>query len=267
MQLAFFFLISYSGERWSNTFNIQNILQNIQNVLLTVYLKIKQGHNRDVLKKHMSIFIPKPLAPLLKIFSCLPSFQNRNLKARMLEHGTVYALKPAWLQSFLSLLPFKLWWYIHSVSTADSDFSCHFIFYKVFTEFFTLSSSSSFFNVLGFVARRHVGSYFPNKDRTWVPSIGRWILNHQTTRKSQVLLFYWNTVLCTRNPAAWAKRVSSRAAPPTGRPHGSGHGGMPATCRSLLSRAFPISKKAKAGESHLMISNIFQGPGCSVKPQ
>lgn len=50
MQLAFFFLISYSGERWSNTFNIQNILQNIQNVLLTVYLKIKQGHDRDVLK-------------------------------------------------------------------------------------------------------------------------------------------------------------------------------------------------------------------------
>lgn len=61
----------------------------------------------------MPIFIPKSLAPPLKIFSCLPSFQNRNLKARMLEHGTVYAIKLAWLQSFLSLLPFKLWWYIH----------------------------------------------------------------------------------------------------------------------------------------------------------
>ena len=120
---------------------------------------------------------------------------------------------------------------------------------------------------MGLVAPWHVASLPLTRDRTWVPSIGRWILNHQTTRKSQVLLFYWNTVLCTRNPAAWAKRVSSRAAPPTGRPHGSGHGGMPATCRSLLSRAFPISKKAKAGESHLMISNIFQGPGCSVKPQ
>lgn len=50
MQLAFFFLISHNGERLSNTFNIQNILQNIQNILLTVYLKIKQGHNRDVFK-------------------------------------------------------------------------------------------------------------------------------------------------------------------------------------------------------------------------
>lgn len=61
MQLAFFFLISYSGERWSNTFNIQNILQNIQNVLLTVYLKIKQGHNRDVLKKNTCQFLSQNL--------------------------------------------------------------------------------------------------------------------------------------------------------------------------------------------------------------
>lgn len=75
MQLAFFFLISYSGERWSNTFNIQNILQNIQNVLLTVYLKIKQGHNRDVLKKTHANFYPKTSSSSIKnilVFAQLP---------------------------------------------------------------------------------------------------------------------------------------------------------------------------------------------------
>lgn len=74
MQLAFFFLISYSGERWSNTFNIQNILQNIQNVLLTVYLKIKQGHDRDVLKNTCQ-FYPKASSSSIKnilVFAQLP---------------------------------------------------------------------------------------------------------------------------------------------------------------------------------------------------
>ena len=36
----------------------------------------------------------------------------------------------------------------------------------------------------GLIALRHVGSS-PNRDGTCVPCIGRWILNHWTTRKSQ----------------------------------------------------------------------------------
>lgn len=97
-----FLLISYSGERCILIFNIQNILQNIQNVLLTVYLKIKQGHNRDVLKKKHMPMVPKPLAFIKNslVFAQLPEqeLEGQNVGA----WKEVHALKPAWLQSFLS---------------------------------------------------------------------------------------------------------------------------------------------------------------------
>lgn len=139
----------------------------------------------------MPIFIPKSLAPPLKIFSCLPSFQNRNLKARMLEHGTVYAIKLAWLQSFLSLLPFKLWWYIHFAWTADSDFSCHFIFYKVFTEFFTLSSFFFFLMLWVLWPGAVLDLNFPTRIEPESPALEGQVLNMGLPGKCLPVILDW----------------------------------------------------------------------------
>lgn len=108
----------------------------------------------------------------------------------MLEHGTVYALKPAWLQSLLSLLPFKLWWYIHSASTADSDFSCHFIFYKVFTEFFTLSS---FFFLMFWVLwpGGMWGLNFPTRTEPESPALEGQVLNTGLPGKFLPVILDW----------------------------------------------------------------------------
>ena len=119
----------------------------------------------------------------------MPSFQNRTLKARMLEHGTVYALKPAWLQLLLSLLPFKLWWYIHSASTADSDFSCHFIFYKVFTEFLHYLLLFLMFWVLW--PRGMWDLNFPTRIEPESPALEGQVLNTGLPGKSLPVILDW----------------------------------------------------------------------------
>ena len=45
----------------------------------------------------------------------------------------------------------------------------------------------------GFLALRHVGSYFPNQGSHLHPCIGRWSLNHRTTRKVPLLHFLKDT--------------------------------------------------------------------------
>ena len=56
----------------------------------------------------------------------------------------------------------------------------------------------------GLIALRHVGSS-PNRDGTCVPCIGRWILNHWTTRKSIHLQY----MCLSKSAAAAAKLLQS----------------------------------------------------------
>ena len=45
----------------------------------------------------------------------------------------------------------------------------------------------------GFLALRHMGSYFPNQGSNLNPCIGRWSLNHRTTREVPLLHFLKDT--------------------------------------------------------------------------